>query len=208
MTETLVAGTPPLNGLVLCGGYSRRMGIDKGGISFHGKEQRLHLADLLRPFCSEVFLSCRADQKIKTNSEYPVIEDVYVEAGPYGGILSAFQHDPGRAWLVIACDLPLLSHAGLALLVAGRRLGAIATAFRSPEDDLPEPLAAIWERASYPVLLAGLEKGYRSPRKILSEQLVQLITPANPQELMNVNTPCDLKLVEYILGNRAADREQ
>ena len=48
---------PTLNGLVLAGGKSERMGFDKSSISWHGKEQRYHIADMLKPFCNDVFIS-------------------------------------------------------------------------------------------------------------------------------------------------------
>ena len=52
-----------LNGLVLAGGKSLRMGYDKSSIEWHGKEQRYYMADLLKQYCDEVFISCRADQQ-------------------------------------------------------------------------------------------------------------------------------------------------
>src|SRR4051812_47661865 len=53
----------PLNGLVLAGGKSERMGRDKTRINWHGKEQCYYISDLLKPFCSEVFISCRHEQQ-------------------------------------------------------------------------------------------------------------------------------------------------
>jgi molybdopterin-guanine dinucleotide biosynthesis protein A len=47
-------GQPLLNGLVLAGGKSRRMGTDKGVMQWHGKEQRYYMADLLQNLCVEV----------------------------------------------------------------------------------------------------------------------------------------------------------
>ncbi|MEP6951744.1 MAG: NTP transferase domain-containing protein, partial [Ginsengibacter sp.] len=51
--------TPLLNGLVLAGGKSERMGYDKGMIVWHGREQQYYLADLLKNLCEEVYISCR-----------------------------------------------------------------------------------------------------------------------------------------------------
>ncbi|MGZ3929685.1 MAG: NTP transferase domain-containing protein, partial [Mucilaginibacter sp.] len=99
---------PLLNGLVLAGGKSIRMGYDKGAVNWFGKEQRYHVADMLKPLCHEVFISCRADQKQQVNIDYNVLEDSFIGLGPFGAILSAFREQPDKAWLVVACDLPLL----------------------------------------------------------------------------------------------------
>jgi len=52
----------PLIGLVLVGGRSARMRVDKASLIYHGKPQTKHCLDLLKPFCEKSFLSCRADQ--------------------------------------------------------------------------------------------------------------------------------------------------
>ncbi|MBS1503406.1 MAG: NTP transferase domain-containing protein, partial [Bacteroidetes bacterium] len=62
--------TPILNGLVLAGGKSQRMGFDKGAVNWFGKEQRYYLADMMKPLCNEVFISCRDDQKSGIDIQY------------------------------------------------------------------------------------------------------------------------------------------
>ena len=54
---------PVLNGLVLAGGQSLRMGFDKGNVNWHGKPQRYHMADMLKPYCKVVFSCWRAGQQ-------------------------------------------------------------------------------------------------------------------------------------------------
>jgi len=66
---------PEINGLVLAGGKSQRMGFDKGAVNWHGKEQRYYMADLLKSLCNSVFISCRADQKNEINSNYSSLAD-------------------------------------------------------------------------------------------------------------------------------------
>lgn len=80
---------PPLNGLVLAGGKSVRMGQAKDALNWHGKEQKYHSADLLKPFCDEVFISCRQDQLTDFDADYNALTDTFLNMGPFGGILSA-----------------------------------------------------------------------------------------------------------------------
>ena len=191
----------PLYGLVLAGGKSKRMGFDKSTIKWHGKEQRYYMADLLANVCAEVFISCRPEQQNKIDRQYKTLIDTYTIPGPYAAILSAFKEHPNVAWLVVACDLPLLDMNTLQYLIQHRDTSLIATTFKSPFDSLPEPLITIWEPASYPVLLTFLSEGYSCPRKALirSGDNVKILTSPDDNALMNANTPEDLGKVKELL---------
>ncbi|QKJ33194.1 NTP transferase domain-containing protein [Mucilaginibacter mali] len=190
---------PQLNALVLAGGKSERMGQDKGAINWHGKDQRYYMADLLKGYTDNVYISCRADQQHDIDAVYQTLPDTFTGLGPFGAILSAFREQPEKAWLVIACDLPLLDKDTLDFLIASRDPSAIATAFKSPHDEFPEPLITIWEPKSYPVLLSFLAQGYSCPRKVLINSDSHIIKAPNPGALTNVNTPEELKRVKALI---------
>ncbi|MBK6946791.1 MAG: NTP transferase domain-containing protein [Haliscomenobacter sp.] len=165
------------------------MGGDKSRIDYHGLPQRDHAAQLLQPYCKEVYLSVRPDQRGDPSSSFPLITDSFLGLGPLGAILSAFRERPDAAWLVIACDLPFLHPDTLELLIRERNPSLMATAFNSPVNKLPEPLIAIWEPRSYPILLQFLAQGYDCPRKALINSPIHLLEAPDPQTLENVNTP-------------------
>ncbi len=198
---TGAASTPPVYGLVLAGGKSKRMGTDKGLIPWHGREQRYYVADLLKEFCTDVFISCRAEQLQEIDPAYNTLVDAYDISGPLCGILSAFKKQPNAAWLVVACDLPLLDTATIQHLLLQRNTSAMATTFKSPFDDLPEPLITIWEPRCMETLLSFSADGFSCPRKALirNEERVKIIDPANADALMNANTPEDAERVKAIL---------
>lgn len=193
---------PVLNGLVLAGGKSTRMGFDKGAADWHGKQQRYYMADLLKNFCREVYISGRPGQQQEIDSSYPVIEDTFIGLGPYGAILSAFREQPDAAWLIIACDLPLMDESTLRNLVAWRNSSSVATAYHSPVTDFPEPLIAIWEPKSYPVLLSFLAQGYSCPRKVLINSDITLLNAPQQEALTNVNTPEELEKVKSMIHHK------
>lgn len=180
---------PVLKGLVLAGGKSRRMGQDKGAISYHGIPQREYAAQVLSRFCDETYISCRKDQTDDIDSEFPLLADTFEGLGPFGAILSAFREDPEAAWLVVACDLPLLNEGSIRQLRQSRDTSMTATAFNSPVNEFPEPLIAIWEPRAYPILLQFLAQGYSCPRKVLINSPVALIDAKEPKALTNVNEP-------------------
>ena len=189
-----------INGLVLAGGKSKRMGRDKGSIEWHGKEQQHYMADLLRPLCNKIYISHRHGQEAKTNKNYKTLVDTYTGIGPYGAILSAFRFQPDVAWFVVACDLPLLDTDTLKYLLVNRNAAAMATTFQSPHDGLPEPLITIWEPRSREILLSFLANGYTCPRKLLIQSdAAHILQPPDSNALMNVNTPEDFKKAEEII---------
>lgn len=195
---------PMINGLVLAGGKSTRMGTDKDVMKWHGKEQRYYAADLLKSFCNEVFISCRPDQVATIDEAYLALPDTFLNMGPTGGILSALRSQRDKAWLVVACDLPLLNEETLRYLITNRNKNNIATTYESPYDGLPEPLITIWEPESYPVLLNFLGKGMTCPRKVLMNSETSILKPLQPQALMNVNTPEDAKKATEVLQSGIA----
>jgi molybdopterin-guanine dinucleotide biosynthesis protein A len=194
----------PINGLVLAGGKSARMGFDKSSIAWHGKEQHYHIADLLKEICEDVFISCREEQHNEIDSSYKTLPDTFTGLGPYGAILSAFRKQPDTAWLSIACDLPLLDKDALQHLIEQRNPSALATTYESPFDSLPEPLITIWEPKAYPVLLSFLAQGYSCPRKVLRNNHVRIIKASNPETLMNVNTPEEMEKAKNVLLQKSA----
>jgi len=194
---------PVLNGLVLAGGKSTRMGFDKSAVNWFGKEQRYYMADMLKTCCDDVFISRSTDQQI-IDKTYAAITDTFTNLGPYGAILSAFREQPDSAWLVVACDLPLLDANTLQYLVDNRDSSAIATAYQSETNEFPEPLITIWEPKSYPVLLSFLAQGYSCPRKVLINTQPKLLKAPYAAALTNINTPEDLEKVKRVLHQKIA----
>ena len=190
------AAIPPLRGLVLAGGQSLRMGRDKGLLEYHGKPQREYLADLLKPLCTDVFLSTRHDQNLPQGSLYPSLPDTFLDLGPFGALLSAFRAFPDSAWLVLACDLPFMDGKTLELLVRERSAESLATAFFNTDKNFPEPLITIWEPKAYPTLLTHLSQGSSCPRKVLINNKIKLIQPQNLRVLTNVNTPEEFEAIQ------------
>jgi len=194
--ETLVLNVPRLNGLVLAGGKSERMGIDKGLIDYHGLPQRAYLYRLLENFTEDTFISCRPDQVESLESDFKTIPDSISGLGPFGALLSAFREFPNHAWLVVACDLPLITPETMMELIDGRNPSKIATTFFNPETKFPEPLITVWEPKAYPELLHFLSLGYSCPRKVLINSRTEILNPADPNTLLNANNPLDLEQVK------------
>lgn len=179
----------PLYGLLLSGGESRRMQRDKAQLAYAGEPQLLRAWRLLSSLTERAFVSVRTSQQDDPlRATLPQVVDTFDAFGPAAGILSAQVAHPQAAWLVVACDLPLLDEATLRTLLAARDPRKDATAFASRFDGLPEPLCAIWEPSSHALLAQRCAAGSPCPRKALLQSDIVLL-PAPGAALDNVNTP-------------------
>ncbi|AQG82408.1 molybdenum cofactor biosynthesis protein MoaC [Spirosoma montaniterrae] len=172
------------------------MGRDKSQLVYHAKPQRDHLTDLLRPYCKRVFWSVNAQQAAELNgTTQPYIVDAFDWPGPLNGILSAFRYDSAGAWLVVACDLPLLTTRSLDALVQNRDPTKLATVFYDTDGRQPDPLLGIYEPAFAPVALEAVAQNCFSPRQLLMQHPTRLLIAPDLRELTNVNDPINRQLV-------------
>lgn len=175
------------------------MGQDKGLLEYHGMPQRDYLARLLDSVVPEVFMSLRADQPY--NGPVPVVMDRDAFRGPFNGLLSAHAMQPDVAWLVLACDMPLIDAEALRYLLKHRDTLADATAFTLEEGGLPEPMAAIWEPhalARVPEYLKEVESS--CPRKFLIRSRTHLVVAQDPDILANANRPDEYQTIQSRLA--------
>lgn len=188
------ADVPPLFGLVLAGGRSRRFGSDKAALEVAGRTLLARTVALLQAVTDRVFVSVRADQvDDELRSVFPLIVDDEPELGPAGGLLAAHRRHDAVAWFVVACDMPSLDEVTVRDLVQSRNARRGATAYRSPANGEAEPLCAIYEPATLARFArrAAADHGL-SPRRLLSDSDVEYIAPAAPGALKNVNRPSEL----------------
>lgn len=204
---SLAERIPPLMGLLLCGGHSRRMGADKATLTAGDQPQWKRAAAALAAVCDCVFLSLRAAQVMGMDSAgFPLLLDAASEGdGPLAALAQASRLHPEAAYFVLACDMPAFdAHAARALAQARARahadafaqaeaLGqagaaaAPAIAFRSPKHGDADPLCAIWE----PAALASLRESTTTgcPRTFLNALHPHLVDPVHSAWLGNANTP-------------------
>lgn len=193
----MLAPPAPVYGLVLAGGLSSRLGRDKGLIPWHGKPRRLYLQDMFKQVGIRPFLSLRPGQNLDISADVTVISDQYGPIGPAGALLSAMDACPECAWLVIACDLPLINPDFLRFLMACRDPEALFTGCAN--DFGLEPLAAIWEPAARQILADSIRKEEYGLRSMMQGRQMRLLTPPTPNVLLNVNNRHDFELICHIL---------
>ena len=196
---SMTSNVADVYGLALAGGKSMRLGHDKTVIDYHGGPQRDVLFEALQQRCRNAFISCRSEQIADLKFSDHALPDQLSGLGPYGGILTAFQHNPNVAWLVVATDLPFAIDQAIDTLLTERDPSKMATTFHNEKTNFPDPLATIWEPKAYPVMLNFLSQGYSCPRKVLINADIKELNPLDPKWLHNVNTPEDLSEARELL---------
>ncbi len=185
--ENLIQQTiPRVNGLVLIGGKSTRMGTDKSKLQYHNKPQSEYLFELLEDILgnNHTFFSVRDKDQLQNKK---IITDTFLNLGPFGGICSAFQSNPNIAWLSIATDLPKINKNLINKLLQHRNPSKIATTLKGKSKKFPEPLITIWEPKAYHILLQYLAQGYSCPRKVLINNDVEIVE-IDDTFIQNINT--------------------
>ena len=180
-----------LYGLVLAGGQSSRMGVDKSLLSYHGLPQKDHVFHLLSGFCEQVYTSVgeSANQKGALNE----IKDKFSISTPLDGILSAFAEHSSVAWLSMPVDMPLVDQEIITFLIKNRDENKVATCFMDTDGKNPEPLLTIWEKPAGELLHAYYKQGKKSPREFLLSADINLLEVPRKNALRNINTPQEWK---------------
>lgn len=97
-----------INGIILSGGQSSRMGKDKALLKVGAKTIIEIIIDKLKPFCNEIIISADGIDKY-LQFGFKVVPDKFKNSGPLAGIYSSLLESNLERNFIISCDLPLVS---------------------------------------------------------------------------------------------------
>ncbi len=100
------------SGIILAGGDSQRMGVEKGLMDLDGKTIIQYVIDSLRPIVDEIIVVIGSMEKYPVFSEVVnvhLVPDQYVDGSPLVGILSGLSEAKGEYAVVVACDMPFIN---------------------------------------------------------------------------------------------------
>ena len=182
-----------ISSVILCGGGSRRMGLDKARLEWNGQDLLDVIAGNLSAL-GEVFLSTDRKERF-SGKPYPVAEDRYPGCGPLGGVCSALLACGTPFLFVVCCDMPFVT--GEAGRMLQSRLGPGGAAVPKEDTGQIHPLCAVYRKDTLPALLGQLQTGNFRMRDAL-DRLQAVYVPAEDlpggsRVLCNINTPGDYK---------------
>ncbi|MEM9686267.1 MAG: molybdenum cofactor guanylyltransferase [Bacteroidota bacterium] len=174
-----------IKGLVLAGGSASRMGRDKGDLIYYTQPQKYRTAALLMHLGLDTYISQRETQKRRRQFQY--IIDQYENIGPMAGVLSAFEQHQ-TAWLVVACDYPLIKTKHLDYLLSQRDNTKIATVFIDEASGFFLPTIAIYETEFFPLLRESIARKNHSFQKLLQSNAVKALKTQD-RAFRSIDTP-------------------
>jgi molybdopterin-guanine dinucleotide biosynthesis protein A len=197
-----------VNGFVLAGGRSTRMGTDKALLHYAGRPLIAHAVELLKSAgVAPHIVGVRPDLAAYA----PIVEDLHPGRGPLGGIEAALASSSSEWNLFLPVDLPLLPSVFLKYLIERARITGAAATIPTLAGE-PEPLCTVYSRDLLAGIRESLESGsYKvmhginrsaqpSEVDLFSVEAVAATRDDWPLEplrrwFQNMNTPVDLTLV-------------
>jgi molybdopterin-guanine dinucleotide biosynthesis protein A len=179
-----------LYGIVICGGKSSRMGMDKAMLDYHGKAQCYYVYEMLSMFCEKVLISCTEQQAERMDVGYETLTDLsyYSDIGPMGGLLTALTSYSHQKFLVIGCDYPFLNKEELADFLQCCDHETVAAAFYNKKENLYEPLLAYYHNSIKSILLEMFESGQYSLQHFLEANNAVKYYPADNKAITSIDT--------------------
>lgn len=196
---------PEIEGFILAGGASSRMGADKAHLRLGGRTLVGRAAAALGGVVGRV--SVVSSKPGAAAFGLPVVPDLFGGRGALGGLHAALAHAASEWVLVLSCDLPFVTAALCERLASLRGPGADAVAPRQP-DGRPQPLCALYARAAcLPVVVELLQADELRPRALLARVRTRWVSFDEIADLggsehffRNLNTP-----EEFAEAERVAD---
>lgn len=176
-----------MQGLILAGGQSSRMGQAKHSLVYHQWPQWQHLMHMMQYYCEEVLIAVKEETEDLAQAPVLIDDPTWGDIGPMAGLLTAM-HTLRDSWCVVGVDYPFFTENDLERLIEGQKPKTLATAYRHPNTQKPEPLVAIYEYEALPQLLQQWEKGQHSLQHFLMENPVTLIKPNHVGAITSVDT--------------------
>lgn len=143
-----------INGYILAGGKSSRMGTDKGLMHFHGKPMIVHVIEQLKPAVDKIVI-------VSNNPEYEkfgfeVVTDLIKNIGPAGGIFTALSHTDTEKNVMVSCDMPFIKTEAVRFLIEfAEEHEIVLPVFKNN----PEPLFGMYSKSCQTKWKEWIDKG-------------------------------------------------
>ena len=193
---------PEVSAVVLAGGKSQRLGMDKSLLRFEGEWLLQRILSQLATLSSDVLVVADDGDKL-ASLKVPIVPDARPSLGPLGGIYSGLQSMRCERGLFVACDMPLLN---LRLLQYMIQLSPAFDVVIPRVGNETEPLHAIYSKVCLPPIADLLERGHRRVIRFFDRVHVRYIDPEeigtfDPEHLsfFNINTPADLQRAQELI---------
>jgi len=194
-----------VSGVILAGGQSSRMKVNKAFIRFQGRPLIEAVMESLSPLCGELIIVTNTPELYR-HLPARLVSDVYPGTGALGGLYSGLRAACHDYTLAVACDMPFLNTQLLRYLI-----------YQAPGYDIViprpgnylEPLHALYHRHCLGPMERVLQAGglrivdfFPEVRvRYVEEDEINLLDPEH-LSFLNINTPADLERAQAIERRR------
>lgn len=195
------AAVPPdgrMTGVILAGGENRRMGgRPKALLPFRGEPLIVRQARILRECCDELLIVTAAPELYAPLAGAGVrfVRDRFPGQGPLAGIHAALREARRPEAWIVACDMPHISAAAAAEMLAQKRRRGVQAAVPRIGGQ-PQPLHGIYSRDAAAAAERLLAEGRRAVKAWLAgltaweaDESFFAERGIDPEFAVNLNTP-------------------
>jgi molybdopterin-guanine dinucleotide biosynthesis protein A len=175
--------------VILAGGLSSRMGVDKGSLSLSDGTFAQIIIDLAKTITSKVIVSVGAHNQVQYKGlGIKTVLDTEPQKGPIGGVVSVLSHITTPLFLLLSVDSPLITSTMLMKLF--QNIDEFDAAIFSYHDRI-HPLVALYQTKTRNSWLKEFECGnYRITSIVKSFNTNEVIVDSAYGILLsNINTP-------------------
>jgi phospholipid/cholesterol/gamma-HCH transport system ATP-binding protein len=135
---------PEVTAFILAGGRSTRMGLDKAFVQLDGRTLLARALELARGLATDVRI---VGDVAKFEKFGPVVEDIFQNCGPLGGIHAALRASATELNLILAVDVPFVAAQFLSYMIAQAVNCSSASAVVPRAAGGWQPLCAVYRRS-------------------------------------------------------------
>ena len=146
--------TKHINGYILAGGKSSRMGTDKGLLLFEGKPMIQYVIEQMQPIFDKLVIVSNNPEYAKFGLE--VIPDLIKDIGPAGGIYTALHQSETKLNFMVSCDMPFVTAAAIEFVIKNTNDSQIVLLENQGK---MEPLFGMYSKECEEIWLELIEEG-------------------------------------------------
>jgi molybdopterin-guanine dinucleotide biosynthesis protein A len=182
--------------VVMCGGQSSRMGVDKSQLNYHGVPQMYYLYKMLRFYTQKVIISCNKTQKYSILSDFEYVVDLpkFENHGPISGLLSVHEAYPDAHILLLGCDYPFITSAYIQQLIEVSSTADTSACYVNTEN-FEEPLIAIYHNKALKHLHENFQHGEHSLFRFLRQMNTQQLVASDQNVIKSIDTMAEYEAI-------------
>jgi molybdopterin-guanine dinucleotide biosynthesis protein A len=203
-----------ITGIILAGGNSKRMGVNKSFMKIGDQTIIERTAELMKGMFNRVLLITNNPDEYKF-LELAIFEDIYKNVGPLAGIHSGLTHSATEKNFIISCDMPLITKDVIEFII-NYKTDKLVTITKA--DGFIQQLCGLYSKDALPEIIKLIEDDgiiiETEQQNKSSCKVLQLVKELNseiinieseyvgylPGMFLNMNKPEDFEFVKEKLG--------